>query len=61
MREQASQKLARAYRIDEIATSFATMQGASALEEVSRLVLNRNPQDSDAKYVQFFHTKVPSR
>lgn len=61
MREQASQKLARAYRLDEIVCSVATMQGASPLEEVGNLVLQRNPKDPDAKYVHFFHEKIPSR
>ncbi|KAK6445514.1 hypothetical protein ACSS6W_001335 [Trichoderma asperelloides] len=61
MREQASQKLARAYRLDEIVCSVATMQGASPLEEVGSLVLQRNPKDPDAKYVHFFHEKIPSR
>lgn len=61
MREQASQKLARAYRLDEIACSVATMQGASPLEDVGALVLQRSPKDSDARYVHFFHEKIPSR
>lgn len=61
MREQASQKLARAYRLDEIACSVATMQGASPLEDVGQLILQRNPDDPDAKYVHFFHEKIPSR
>ncbi|CAH0026612.1 unnamed protein product [Clonostachys rhizophaga] len=61
MREQASQKLARAYRLDEIACSVATMQGASPLEEVGSFVLQRNQKDPDAKYVHFFHEKIPSR
>ncbi|KAL7955166.1 hypothetical protein V8C34DRAFT_250881 [Trichoderma compactum] len=61
MREQASQKLGRAYRLDEIACSVATMQGASPLEDVGSLVLQRSPEDSDAKYVHFFHEKIPSR
>ncbi|KAJ4300581.1 hypothetical protein N0V88_003260 [Collariella sp. IMI 366227] len=61
MREQATQKLTRAYQLDEIATSVATMQGASSLEEVASLVLQRNPQSPDAKYVHFFHEKIPSR
>jgi hypothetical protein len=61
MREQATQKLMEAYRLDEIASSVATMQGASTLEEVASLVLQRNPQDSAAKYVHFFHEKIPSR
>jgi hypothetical protein len=37
------------------------MQSASSLEEVAKLVLQRNEQDSDAKYVHFFHEKIPSR
>ncbi|KAL7794501.1 hypothetical protein V8C37DRAFT_375794 [Trichoderma ceciliae] len=61
MREQASQKLGRAYRLDEIACSVATMQGASPLEDVGNLVLQRSPKDADAKYVHFFHEKIPSR
>ncbi|KAL2015314.1 hypothetical protein VTK56DRAFT_5807 [Thermocarpiscus australiensis] len=61
MREQAAQKLAKAYRLDEIACSVATMQSASSLEEVASLVLQRNAQDPDAKYVHFFHEKIPSR
>ncbi|KAK5658282.1 hypothetical protein OQA88_2257 [Cercophora sp. LCS_1] len=61
MREQATQKLARAYRLDEIACSVATMQSASALEEVASHVLQRNEHDPDAEYVHFFHEKIPSR
>ncbi|KAF4455402.1 hypothetical protein F53441_2191 [Fusarium austroafricanum] len=61
MREQASQKLSRAYHLDEIACSVATMQGASPIEEIGALVLQRNPEDPDAKYVHFFHEKIPSR
>jgi hypothetical protein len=61
MREQASQKLAKAYRLDEIACSVATMQSASSLEDVASLVLHRNKDDPDAKYVHFFHEKIPSR
>lgn len=61
MREQATQKLSHAYQLDEIAASVATMQGASSLEEVAKLVLQRNPNDTDAKYVHFFHEKIPSR
>ncbi|KXH64106.1 hypothetical protein CSAL01_09429 [Colletotrichum salicis] len=61
MREQASQKLARAYRLDEIACSVATMQGASTLEEIGSLVLQRSRDDPDARYVHFFHEKIPSR
>ena len=61
MRELATQKLAQAYRLDEIAASVATMQSASSLEEVAHLVLQRNAADTDAKYVHFFHEKIPSR
>ncbi|KAI4200517.1 MAG: hypothetical protein LQ346_002359 [Caloplaca aetnensis] len=61
MRDLATRKLSRAYHIDEIAASVATMQSASSIEEVARLVLQRNPSDVDAKYVEFFHEKIPSR
>lgn len=61
MREQATQKLSRAYHIDEIACSVATMQSASTLEDVASLVLQRSKDDADAKYVHFFHEKIPSR
>jgi hypothetical protein len=61
MREQATQKLSKAYHLDEIACSVATMQSASTLEDVAQFVLQRNPNDPDAKYVHFFHEKIPSR
>lgn len=61
IREQATQKLAKAYRLDEIACSVTIMQSTSSLEEVASFVLQRNPQDPDAKYVHFFHEKIPSR
>ncbi|KAI0427740.1 hypothetical protein F5Y09DRAFT_315339 [Xylaria sp. FL1042] len=61
MREQATQKLSRAYRLDEIASSVATMQSTSTLENVAALVLQRAPHDPDANYVHFFHEKIPSR
>ncbi|KAI0506456.1 hypothetical protein F5B22DRAFT_448624 [Xylaria bambusicola] len=61
MREQATQKLSRAYRLDEIASSVATMQSTSTLENVAGLVLQRSPHDPDANYVHFFHEKIPSR
>lgn len=60
MREHATQKLCHAYSLDEIAASVATMQSASALEEVAKHVLQRNEQDPDAQYVHFFHEKIPS-
>ncbi|KAI1811166.1 hypothetical protein GGS20DRAFT_127804 [Poronia punctata] len=61
MREQATQKLSRAYHLDEIASSVATMQSTSTLENVASLVLQRAPRDPDANYVHFFHEKIPSR
>ncbi|KAF2249293.1 hypothetical protein BU26DRAFT_519413, partial [Trematosphaeria pertusa] len=61
MRELATAKLSQAYHLDEIAASVATMQSASTLEDVAHLVLQRNPTDVDAKYVHFFHEKIPSR
>jgi len=61
MREMAVSKLAMAYRLDEVAASVATMQSASALDTVAMLVLQRNPANIDAKYVKFFHEKIPSR
>ncbi|KAL9601359.1 MAG: hypothetical protein Q9179_002902, partial [Wetmoreana sp. 5 TL-2023] len=61
MRDLATRKLSRAYHLDEIVASVATMQSASSLDEVAKLVLERNANDSDAKYVHFFHEKIPSR
>ncbi|KAI4257128.1 MAG: hypothetical protein LQ352_001768 [Teloschistes flavicans] len=61
MRDLATQKLSYAYQLDEIAASVATMQSTSSLEEVAKLVLQRNSDNSDAKYVHFFHEKIPSR
>jgi hypothetical protein len=61
MRELATAKLSHAYHLDEIAASVATMQSASTLEDVAQFVLQRNPNDVDAKYVHFFHEKIPSR
>ncbi|KAF2787529.1 hypothetical protein K505DRAFT_257520 [Melanomma pulvis-pyrius CBS 109.77] len=61
MRELATAKLSQAYHLDEIAASVATMQSASTLEDVAHLVLQRSPADVDAKYVHFFHEKIPSR
>ena len=61
LRVDATQRLSQAYHLDEIACSVATMQSASALEDVASLVLQRTPQDPDAQYVHFFHEKIPSR
>ncbi|BFZ65493.1 hypothetical protein YB2330_006666 [Saitoella coloradoensis] len=61
MRELACQKLARAYAADEVAASVATMQASSALDDVAEKVLKRDPNHVDARYVHFFHEKIPSR
>jgi hypothetical protein len=61
MRELATQKLSQAYHLDEIAASVATMQSASTLEDLAQLVLQRSPGDFEARYVHFFHEKIPSR
>lgn len=61
MRELATQKLSQAYHLDEIAASVATMQSASTLEDLPSMVLQRAPTDYDARYVHFFHEKIPSR
>lgn len=61
MRELATQKLSHAYHLDEIATSVAVMQGSSSLEDLPQLVLQRSQGDHDARYVHFFHEKIPSR
>jgi hypothetical protein len=61
MRELAVNKLALAYRIDEIATAVVTMQSASAIDEVASKVLKKNSTNLEALYVNFFHEKIPSR
>ncbi|KAJ3047452.1 hypothetical protein HK097_011522, partial [Rhizophlyctis rosea] len=61
LRELAVAKLARAYRIDEIATSVLVMQSASALDDVAAKVLKKTPNNPSALYVHHFHEKIPSR
>ncbi|KAL8289368.1 hypothetical protein RB597_001116 [Gaeumannomyces tritici] len=61
MRDQATKRLSQAYYIDEIATSVAIMQGTTSLENVAEYVLDKKRDDLDAKYVHFFHEKIPSR
>ena len=62
MREQASQILARAYRLDETATSALVIQGSSIpVRQAGELVLQRNPKDCEASYVNFFHERVLRR
>ncbi|ESK85456.1 hypothetical protein Moror_11008 [Moniliophthora roreri MCA 2997] len=61
LRALAVQKLAQAYKADEIASSVMVMQGGSVFDDVAEKVLRVDPNDIDAKYVHFFHEKIPSR
>jgi hypothetical protein len=61
LRALAVQKLAAAYKADEIASSVMVMQGGSVFDDIAERVLKHDPDDVDAKYVHFFHEKIPSR
>ncbi|OBZ68453.1 hypothetical protein A0H81_11549 [Grifola frondosa] len=61
LRALAVQKLAAAYKADEIASSVMVMQGGSVFDDIAERVLKADPHDVDAKYVHFFHEKIPSR
>lgn len=61
IRSLAVSKLAQAYRIDEVAASVAVMQGSTALDDLADRVLRSEPSHPDARYVHFFHEKIPSR
>ncbi|KDQ62930.1 hypothetical protein JAAARDRAFT_28898 [Jaapia argillacea MUCL 33604] len=61
LRALAVQKLASAYKTDEIASSVMVMQGGSVFDDIAERVLKVDPHDLDAKYVHFFHEKIPSR
>ncbi|KAF8640871.1 hypothetical protein AX17_000519 [Amanita inopinata Kibby_2008] len=61
LRALAVQKLAQAYKADEIASSVMVMQGGSVFDDVAERVLKAEPADIDARYVHFFHEKIPSR
>ncbi|KAJ3566183.1 hypothetical protein NP233_g7158 [Leucocoprinus birnbaumii] len=61
LRAIAVQKLASAYKMDEIASSVMVMQGGSVFDDIAERVLKHDPLDPDAKYVHFFHEKIPSR
>ena len=61
LRALAVQKLAAAYAADEIASSVMVMQGGSIFDDIAERVLKYDPNDADAKYVHFFHEKIPSR
>ncbi|ORY40181.1 hypothetical protein BCR33DRAFT_719565 [Rhizoclosmatium globosum] len=51
LREMAIAKMAKAYRLDEVIASVVCMQCASALEDVAKSVLRKNPDNADALYV----------
>ncbi|EAU92430.1 hypothetical protein CC1G_00649 [Coprinopsis cinerea okayama7 len=55
LRALAVQKLAEAYKTDEIASSVMVMQGGSVFDDLAERVLKVG------KYVHFFHEKIPSR
>ncbi|KAI4527944.1 hypothetical protein K525DRAFT_164544, partial [Schizophyllum commune Loenen D] len=61
LRALAVQKLAQAYRMDEIASSVVVMQGGTVFDDIAERVLKNDPNDPDARYVHFFHEKIPSR
>ncbi|KZT73437.1 hypothetical protein DAEQUDRAFT_703895 [Daedalea quercina L-15889] len=61
LRALAVQKLAAAYRTDEIASSVMVMQGGSVFDDIAERVLKVDSNDVDARYVHFFHEKIPSR
>lgn len=61
LRALAVQKLAAAYKADEIASSVMVMQGGSVFDDIAEKVLKCDPNDADARYVHFFHEKIPSR
>ncbi|EIW87174.1 hypothetical protein CONPUDRAFT_134458 [Coniophora puteana RWD-64-598 SS2] len=61
LRALAVQKLAAAYKADEIASSVMVMQGGSVFDDIAERVLKHDPHDIDARYVHFFHEKIPSR
>ncbi|KAJ7756520.1 hypothetical protein DFH07DRAFT_820848 [Mycena maculata] len=61
LRALAVQKLAAAYTADEIASSVMVMQGGSVFDDLAERVLKVDPTDADARYVHFFHEKIPSR
>ncbi|KAH7915739.1 hypothetical protein BJ138DRAFT_1141179 [Hygrophoropsis aurantiaca] len=61
LRALAVQKLSAAYKADEIASSVMVMQGGSVFDDIAERVLKHDPNDVDARYVHFFHEKIPSR
>jgi len=61
IRQKAVKLLSKAFMLDEVAASVATMQATSTVEDVGNHVLKREANNPDAKYVHFFHEKIPSR
>lgn len=61
IRQKAVKLLSSAFQLDEVAASVATMQATSTVEDVGQHVLRRDPHSTDARYVHFFHEKIPSR
>ncbi|KAL5536055.1 hypothetical protein ACEPAF_4160 [Sanghuangporus sanghuang] len=61
LRALAVQKLAEAYRTDEIASSVMVMQRGTVFDDIAERVLKIDPKNVDARYVHFFHEKIPSR
>lgn len=61
IRQKAVKLLSKAFTLDEVAASVATMQATSTVEDVGHHVLKREPNNVEAKYVHFFHEKIPSR
>ncbi|KXS98040.1 hypothetical protein AC578_8786 [Pseudocercospora eumusae] len=61
IRQKAVKLLSKAFQLDEVAASVATMQATSTIENVGLEVLRREPNSTDARYVHFFHEKIPSR
>ncbi|GIZ40285.1 hypothetical protein CKM354_000363100 [Cercospora kikuchii] len=61
IRQKAVKLLSSAFQLDEVAASVATMQATSTVEDVAQHVLKRESQSTDARYVHFFHEKIPSR
>ncbi|TKA61954.1 hypothetical protein B0A55_11246 [Friedmanniomyces simplex] len=61
IRQKAVKLLSKAFTLDEVAASVATMQATSTVEDVAQHVLKREGSNTDARYVHFFHEKIPSR
>ncbi|KAF2862770.1 hypothetical protein K470DRAFT_166221 [Piedraia hortae CBS 480.64] len=61
VRQKAAKLLSKAFMLDEVAASVATMQATSTVEDVGLHVLKRDPHNLEAKYVHYFLEKIPSR